>query len=57
MQPESQIHLRVKLFIPKIIAISFENASREPDSLESKIIHSKDNRNTFREWQLRARFT
>jgi hypothetical protein len=42
MPAESQIHLRVKLFIQNVIAKSFDNASREPVSLESKIIHSKD---------------
>ncbi len=54
---ESQIHLRTKLFIQNMIAISFENATGEPDLLESKIMHSKDDRKKFWECQLRARFT
>jgi hypothetical protein len=44
---ESQIHLRTKLFIQNMIAISFENATGEPDLLESKIMHSKDDRKKF----------
>jgi hypothetical protein len=47
MTSERQFHLREKLLIPKMIARSFENASRKPDSLESKILHSKDDRKAF----------
>ncbi len=56
MPPESQIHLRTKLFIRKMITKSFENGTQEPDSLENKIIHFKDDPKKLREWHLRGSF-